>query len=119
MCTDEFVNSHNGTGITLETGYRGINPLQVSLGFSLLLKLFRTSNPLKQSDLEEISKNLSNEKLKLFTWSEIYPWPGQEAVTLKENLHNFDYIREGAVLGQSSGQTVKTKIQVTFFSLST
>ena len=56
MCTDEFVNSHNGTGITLETGYRGINPLQASLGFSLLLKLFRTSNPLKQSDLEEISK---------------------------------------------------------------
>ena len=109
MCTDDFVNLKGGTGITLETGHRGTNPLQIAFGFSLLLKLFSSEKLFTEKSLSSLHHNLKDEDLSLYTWNQVFPWPGSHYVKLKPNLQNFDHIETEETLGTFSDQEIKSK----------
>jgi succinylglutamate desuccinylase len=108
MCTDEFVNSKGGTGVTLETGFCGDDPLQISFGFSLMIKaIFYNANQYRDQNIE-LPEGISLDDLSLYTWSLVFPYPENSFVQLKENLHNFMYIEKETILGKKESLDFKS-----------
>lgn len=100
MCTDEFVNSIGGTGVTLELGQNGFSPYHIAVGFKVLLQaLTGIQNPQRVS-----SSTLRGSKY--FTWGEIIPFPDGDA-RLRDGLFNFKGVRHREVLGEANGTEIR------------
>lgn len=99
MCTDEFVNSVDGTGVTLELGQNSFSPYHIAVGFKVLLQAITgiknagtvTNSPLRGT--------------RYFTWGEILPFPDGE-VRLRDGLFNFKAVRHREVLGEANGTAI-------------
>jgi len=108
MCTDEFVNSKGGTGVTLETGFCGDDPLQISFGFSLMIKaIFYDKNQYKDQKIA-IPDGISLDDLNLYKCSLVFPYPEDSLVQLKPDLYNFMYIKKGEILGKNGKCSFKS-----------
>lgn len=106
MCTDEFVNSEGGTGISLELGQNGFDPVQIALGVSAGLWAMSVVES-KFSDPETGRRSFARgtgRQGDIFTWAEIVPWPAQGFVELKEGWNNFQDVEHGTQLGLVGGQ---------------
>jgi succinylglutamate desuccinylase len=84
MCSDEFVNLHGGTGISVETGQQGYDKKQVKLGVEII------KNALTLDNNNFLSQN------KIFTWAQIIK--SQDDMKLNPNLENFTKIKEGEII---------------------
>ena len=94
MCTDEYVNSQGGTGITLELGQKGFDNYQTGVGLQVAMaaiqfvqnKMPLSRNSFSVGPLSEI-----------YTWKQVVPFaPGME---LKEGLINFEPVSKGQKIG--------------------
>lgn len=99
MCTDEYLNSKGGTGISIETGYCGRDPLQISFGLKLIFEAVFLKTFLRKEKTLSFPENLSPNELSIYTWSFVYPYPETELVSLIEGLINFSFIEKGKELG--------------------
>ena len=109
MCTDEYVNSLGGVGISLETGYLLRDSLQISFGFELVLKMiFHDAclksdvqmSPISESDLKQLI---------VYSWAHVFPYPSEGRVILNEDLSNFSFIQKGSKLGEVEGLDIRAK----------
>jgi succinylglutamate desuccinylase len=94
MCSDEFTNSHNGTGITVETGQQGYNNFQVALGLQIILNALN------------LNKKPASTKGKIFTWAQTINYPQQEDVKLCPNIVNFSKVQAGDIIGFSGKKEI-------------
>ena len=107
MCTDEFINSQGGVGISLETGFCGRDPLQISFGLKLIFEALFLKKFLENDRNPALPDELSEEDLKIYTWSEVFPYPEEGEVILKEDLINFSFFQKGEELGKHEGLAIK------------
>lgn len=108
MCTDEFVNSQGGTGISVETGGSGSDPLQIAFGLHLILKALFLKEGILNLDTISPTKDFSYENLSIYSWNLIYPYPQKTKVLLKEGLWNFSLVKKGQILGLHEGAEIKS-----------
>lgn len=95
MCSDEFVNSCDGSGITIECGQRGFDEEQVSRGLELCLKSLRVlQNPMLLEDF----KNSSTIYKRIFSPVQIAAYPKNEDVRLSPGFKNFDPVQKGQII---------------------
>ena len=86
LCSDEFVHSFSGMGITLETGQCGLEEKQVDLGSKLIKEAisFYATDKQAKSNGSSLASHPS-----LYTWAHIEPYPEFGEVKLREGLVNF------------------------------
>lgn len=105
MCTDEYVNSQGGTGVSLEVGQNGLDPYQIAVGVDAGLWSIRTASDLLLGRAVPDAPPRSNEMPpELYTWAEIMAWPDQGVVDLAPHWTNFKDVAKGEVLGTVDGR---------------
>lgn len=100
MCSDEFVISRGGTGISFELGQNGFDHYQIAVGVDAGLEALRvvTEQMAHGQFLDPL--NLAEEETgELYTWAEIAPWPERGYVELRADWNNFDRVQLGEVIG--------------------
>jgi hypothetical protein len=103
-CTDEYLNTRGGVGISLETGQNGFDPAQISVGIEAAIWAIAAASN-RDRDVNRV--DASGE---IFTWAQIVDWPGEGTVTLKPGLINFMPIGAGEVLGQVDGKDFSAEV---------
>lgn len=100
MCTDEFVNSQGGVGVSLEVGQNGLDPYQIAVGVDAGLWAIRAA-----SDLLRGTQPAERERSEpeIYTWAEIMPWPKTGVVELNAGWSNFRDVALGERLGTVGG----------------
>jgi succinylglutamate desuccinylase len=94
-CTDEFVNSEGGTGITIELGQNGFHPYQVSAGFKAAVSSLAAAKAfITQGDFP---KDETLPSAEFFTWAEVMEYPREAIMT--PGWINFADIKKGDELG--------------------
>ena len=91
MCTDEFVNSCGGVGISFESGKKGKCNKQIRLTTNLVVRYISVFN--KDKDYCKDKKH-SN----VYTWQQVVLCPKFGSVKLKEGLLNFSSIKKDDVV---------------------
>ncbi len=105
MCSDEYVNSQGGTGISLELGQNGFDPYQIGGGVEAGLWAIRTvTDRWKGGHADAFAKGRADNDPELYTWAEIMPWPETGMVDLDEGWTNFKDVEEGQRLGTVDGK---------------
>ena len=99
MCTDEFVNSKGGTGISLELGQNGLDDYQVAVGVDAALWAIRVATLNAVGDTESLHHRVAAATPELYTWAATLPWPDSGFVDLIEGLDNFRWIEHGERIG--------------------
>jgi succinylglutamate desuccinylase len=102
LCSDEFVNSQNGVGITIELGQNGFHPYQVAVGVRTALHAIDQVG-------RSWPKGFQNQELPLndiFTFRHIEPWPIEGPVNLRPGLRNFQRVEKGESLGQIGSEDI-------------
>ena len=124
LCSDEFVNSRGGLGITMEIGAiaQDYDPMQAALGFQCALTALEyashhvaQNSPSVTALLHAQTFGLSNtptptkDNGNLYTWSHIEPWPLSDGtiVDLQPGLINFADLTEGQEYGRRGNQPIK------------
>ncbi|MBQ46268.1 MAG: hypothetical protein CMP10_02010 [Zetaproteobacteria bacterium] len=100
-CSDEYVNSAGGVGITIELGQNGIQPYQVAVGVQACL------NAMDAVSLYHKNKSVEPrlEEAEIFTWGQVVPWPENDSV-LDEGWYNFKEVKKGEKLGGSNSDPI-------------
>lgn len=103
MCSDEYVNSQGGVGITLELGQNGLRSYHIGIGCSLLVSaLAYVQKTVKQSNhspaLSHFEELSSPEWGALYTFADIIPYPKTGLVQLVPGLYNFSAVKKGTKL---------------------
>ncbi len=109
MCTDEYVNARGGTGITIELGQNGIDPLQYALGRAAAFRALHASGSADVDELPSITVPGSFLKT-IYTWRTTIPYPAGPNVDLREGLVNFAEVQSGEVIGYQDGNPVKSPV---------
>ena len=99
QCTDEFVNSQGGTGITIELGQNGFDIYKIAAGFKAILRALEVveSKIYKGVDLEPDADP------HVFTWLDIVEFPESGDAALKPGYYNFKELPAGEEYGQKDG----------------
>lgn len=116
MCTDEYVNSQGGTGVSLEVGQNGLDAYQIAVGVDAGLWAIRAAadvlngratltSPTAKARTGVRTPEMPSE---IYTWAEIMPWPEQGYVDLVPNLRNFKDVELGEVIGTVNGKSIVT-----------
>ena len=106
MCTDEYVNSKGGTGITIELGQAGFEPAQIATGVASALHALHVTGSASVRELPAIDVK-PGFKGAVYTWAGTIPYPKDGEVRLVPDLKNFQQVRAGDVIG-SWGDTAIT-----------
>jgi len=96
MCTDEFVGTRGGVGLTLELGQNGFDPNQIFAGVNAVIKAIDFARGTITQEPEWIYGPL-------FTWEQIVPWPTEGEVSLDPDWTNFKPILKGQRMGVLNG----------------
>lgn len=101
MCTDEFVISQNGIGITLEAGQKGFDPTQEALGVTAAVNALMVAETLDQSTDNEkaIKRDLEEGPLYRIIKSQKVC---HEGLRLDSGWTNFQNIQKGDKLGRQN-----------------
>lgn len=99
MCTDQFVGTKGGVGLTLELGQNGFDANQISVGVHGIMRALVFAKGQKRQDPSGICGPL-------FTWKEIIPWPETGNAALDPNWTNFQPIEEGQRMGIHDGKVI-------------
>ena len=100
-CSDEYLNSIGGVGITIELGQNGFDHYQRGFGFQLVINSIRHIQQLFRNDQSSLESSLADgsECGKVFVMSETYQYPEKGTVVLKPGWHNFKDVKLGEVIG--------------------
>ena len=105
MCSDEFVISCGGTGISFELGQNGFDHYQIAVGVNAGLEAIRVVGELLGEGQARDPLALAPEETgELYTWAEIVAWPETGYVELRPEWNNFDCIEQGESLGTIDGK---------------
>lgn len=108
MCSDEYVNSQGGTGISVELGQNGFDPYQIGGGVEAGLWAIRTVTDRWQGGVgDPFAKGRADNDPELYTWASIVPWPEAGFVDLDEGWTNFKPVEAGQRLGTVDGEVLK------------
>jgi len=107
-CSDEFVNSRGGIGVTIELGQNGFDPYQVSAGTvaaiaSISAVSVALAGPVASDKQEKVAPYTLGP---IFTWGAVLPWPEEGVVTLRPGLDNFTEVKEGEELGRAGSTPI-------------
>ena len=103
-CTDEYVNSCGGTGITLELGQKGFDSYHVSLGVQGVLNAYEGACD-SVVGAESVEDDYSPE---IYTWGQIVNFSSDE-MSLDEGWYNFKAVEEGQRLGVDGSKIIKAE----------
>lgn len=111
MCTDEYVNSCGGTGISFELGQNGFDAYQIAVGVEAGLEAIRAvTAQLERGDWGHQNAVLTPADYgELYTWAEIAPWPEGMYVELRPHWRNFDLVQENDHIATVDGQAMFAK----------
>lgn len=113
MCSDEYVNSAGGVGLSIELGQNGFDPYQIAVGVEAGIWAMRAVSRALEDGLSAAAKDpyfrfAAGEEGEIFTWAEILPWPDGEYVELVDGLNNFKAFAAGEKLGTVDGSVIVT-----------
>lgn len=107
-CSDEFVNSCGGTGITIELGQNSLNPYHVAVGVEAAIWAIGVADEALQGGEKSPKSGLNTGHCardggraegELFTWAAVVPYPPSGEVALDPGWNNFRYVKAGERLG--------------------
>lgn len=103
QCSDEFVNSKGGVGVTIELGQAGFDFYQESYGLRICLQTIAVVNRIVKQG--EVLKQLLSGKVDshLFTFAETVSYP-EGAVELEQGLKNFQKVSKGQLVAKVDDQ---------------
>ncbi len=102
MCTDEFVNSQGGVGITIELGQNGFDAYQIAAGFKSSMHAIQSaSDLLTESAVPKL--NLADGEI--YTWAKVYGYPEGDVV-LEPGWENFKEVKTGQKIGSINGESI-------------
>lgn len=106
MCTDEYVNSCGGIGISFELGQNGFDPYQIAVGVEAGLEAIRAvTAQLEHGEWGNGRAGLTHEDHgELYTWADIAPWPEGAYVELRPDWQNFAFVQARDQIGFVDGQ---------------
>lgn len=107
QCSDEWVNSQGGTGITIELGQNGFEAGQIANGISLCRRAIEVCATLEKSASQQSS---ALKQAPLYTWGEIIPYPPTGKPVLNPGWHNFKTVRAGEVLGVFNDVEIRAQV---------
>ncbi|MBM4253641.1 MAG: succinylglutamate desuccinylase [Deltaproteobacteria bacterium] len=99
MCTDEFVNSRGGTGISIELGQNGLDSYQIAVGVDAAIWSIRAAALNCAGDVDALAARTRLATPEIYTWASTLPWPEAGFVDLVEGLDNFRSVELGERLG--------------------
>jgi succinylglutamate desuccinylase len=107
MCSDEYVNSKGGIGITLELGQNGFSPMAIGVGVSACIRAIEFNN-LNHLDGPASEKDTvwGGHFGNVYTWAAIMDYPELGDVKLRSDLVNFMKVSKGEILGQHDGKNI-------------
>lgn len=106
MCTDEYVNSRGGVGLTIELGKNGFDPYQISTGVLACIRACHYATEITKGQNRPSKNALQAESLgPLLKFKHIEPWPTSGQLTLRPGLHNFMAIEKLELLGKNPDGT--------------
>lgn len=107
MCTDAFVNSQGGVGLTVELGQAGIEKKQLSKGVELIRGAVTSASKTYHNQEDDLLKKSFDEILtadrKIYTWAHTEPYPNAP-VQLRDGLFNFLEVKHGESIGKVGGR---------------
>ena len=107
QCTDEFVNSKGGTGITLELGQSGFDSYQVAFGVQCMFAAVRQVAAV-QCDATHLKVPLAGQYGgHIFTWAGVVPYPKGDT-DLIPGWFNFKSVQQGELLGHCDGVEIRS-----------
>jgi predicted deacylase len=111
MCTDEFVNEHGGTGISIELGQNGFDVYQVAAGIEAGLRSIAVAaGKLKGQSPDAFTAGMAATNVgELYSWSEVIRWPDQGIVDLRDGWNNFGEVAAGESIGTVDGRPIYVK----------
>ncbi len=104
QCTDEYVNSHGGAGLTLECGQAGFDPLQVGFGLKTVLHAVRFVHNILEKD--KPPHPARTERRKIYVVKDTIACPQDGIVKLREKLINLQSIEKGELLAMVDGHKI-------------
>lgn len=106
-CSDEWVNSIGGTGVTIELGQNGFDPSQIALGIKTVRRAIDVS--MRQAHGETV-RDEPVPRAPIYTWGEIVPYPSTGRPVLDQGWHNFKMVHAGERLGRFEGSDIKASV---------
>lgn len=105
MCSDEYVNSQGGTGISLELGQNGFDPYQIGGGVESGIWAMRTvTDRWKGGHPDPFARARADNDPEIYTWAGVVPWPEEGFVDLDEGWTNFKPVEAGQRMGTVDGK---------------
>jgi succinylglutamate desuccinylase len=107
MCSDEYVNSKGGIGITLELGQNGFTPMAIGVGVAACIRAieFNNLNHLDGKSLEQ-DPVWGGHFGHVYTWAAVMDYPESGEVNLRPELVNFMKVKQGEILGSHDGRNI-------------
>ncbi len=105
LCTDEYVNTKGGIGLTLECGKAGFDMLQIGFGLKTLMNCLHFVHTILETDKAPQHRNLGEDR-KIFVVKDTIPCPQTGSVKLAENLVNLQVVKEGDHLATLDGKKI-------------
>ena len=100
MCSDEYVNSLGGTGITLELGQNGYDPYHVALGFRGIIAGYSfVWEKIFGEPMRGVKESRLTSPGEIYTWANVVPYPESGRVLLDQGWDNFKTISKGQRMG--------------------
>jgi succinylglutamate desuccinylase len=106
-CSDEWLNSVGGVGVTMELGQNGFDSKQISQGVAVIRRAIEVASAL---DNDESVPPAVGPKAPIFTWGEIIPYPQTGSPVLDPGWHNFKHVKAGERLGEFSGKVITASV---------
>ncbi len=114
MCTDAFVNSQGGVGLTVELGQAGIELKQLTKGVELIRAAVASASKTYHNQINNQNSNQEDPSLKsfdeilkadrkIYTWAHTEPYPSAP-VQLRDGLFNFLEVKHGESIGKVGGR---------------
>ncbi len=100
-CSDDYINSLGGTGLTIELGQNGVSAFKSGAGFKVCLKAMAVAEHLLSG--KNLPKILNEPEV--YTWNEIIPWT-EERTQLNPGWYNFKIATSGEILGYCGKEQV-------------
>lgn len=106
-CSDEWLNSVGGVGVTMELGQNGFDPKQIAHGVKVVARAIEVATV---ADLGQDVQPLAVSKAPIFTWGEIIPYPQTGEPVLDTGWHNFKWVKAGDRLGEFNGKVIQAAV---------
>lgn len=115
-CSDEYVNSCGGTGITLELGQCGFSESQIAIGIDAIRSAMIAKNCVETSTLNWSISSLGSELIPtefcgaMYTWNGTIAYPQSGSVQLNDGLINFQRIKKDLILGWHDDEALRSPV---------